>query len=134
MKDVNTKKSRGFGFVTYYNVTDAKNARDKTNHTVILTKPIRISWKKALKEMSPEHNIFVKNIDKSVTEKDFETLFTSFGNVFSSKISNDENGVSRGYGYVQFEDKESTDKCLAQKDKLVLKNHKIEVVAFTTKA
>ena len=84
--------------------------------------------------MSPEHNVFVKNIDKSVTEKEFETLFISFGNVFSSKISNDENGVSRGYGYVQFEDKESTDKCLAQKDKLVLKNHKIEVVAFTTKA
>jgi hypothetical protein len=25
MKDINTKKSRGFGFVSYYNVSDGKN-------------------------------------------------------------------------------------------------------------
>jgi len=75
MKDANTKKSRGFGFVTYYNITDSKNAKEKTNHTVILSKPIRILWKKPLKEMSPENNIFVKNVDKSTTEKEFESVF-----------------------------------------------------------
>jgi len=32
MKDFNTKKSRGFGFVSYYNVVDAKNAKSQTNH------------------------------------------------------------------------------------------------------
>lgn len=62
MKDFQTKKSRGFGFVSYYNVTDAKNAKSSTNHTVILTRPIRITWKKSIKEMSIEHNVFVKNI------------------------------------------------------------------------
>ena len=35
---------------------------------------------------------------------------------------------------MQFEDKETTDKCLASKDKLVLKNTKLEVCAFTTKS
>lgn len=63
--------------------------------------------------MSPENNIFVKNIHKDATEKEFEQLFNQFGNVFSSKISLDENGVSRGYGYVQYEDKEAAQKCLA---------------------
>lgn len=35
---------------------------------------------------------------------------------------------------MQFEDKETTDKCLANKDKLVFKSHKLEVTAFTTKS
>jgi len=62
--------------------------------------------------MSAENNIFVKNISKNATEKEFEDIFLQFGSVFSSKISYDENGVSRCYGYVQFEDREGTEKCL----------------------
>ena len=48
--------------------------------------------------MSAENNIFVKNISKNTTEKEFEDIFLQFGSVFSSKISYDENGVSRCYG------------------------------------
>jgi len=76
MKDFNTKKSRGFGFVSYYNVSDAKNAKQSTNHSTILTKPIRISWKKHLKEISAENNIFVKIVSKNVSEKEFEDYFS----------------------------------------------------------
>jgi len=79
MKDFHTKKSRGFGFVSYYNVVDAKNAKLQTNHSIILSKPIRITWKKHLKEMSAENNIFIKNVHKDVTEKEFEELFVQFG-------------------------------------------------------
>jgi len=75
MKDFHTKKSRGFGFVSYYNVVDAKNARQQTNHSVILSRPIRITWKKHIKEMAVENNIFVKNIPKNTTEKEFEEIF-----------------------------------------------------------
>jgi hypothetical protein len=48
--------------------------------------------------MSAENNIFVKNISKTATEKEFEEIFLQFGSVFSSKISYDENGISRCYG------------------------------------
>jgi polyadenylate-binding protein len=70
------------------------------NHTIILTKPIRIAWKKSLKEISAENNIFVKNIPQSANEKDLESLFLNFGQIFSCKISVDDLGKSRGYGYV----------------------------------
>ncbi len=120
MKDFQTKKSRGFGFVSYYNLQDAKTAKLQANHIAILKRPIRITWKKQIKDMSAENNIFVKNISRNVSEKDFEQIFSQFGSVFSSKISYDENGVTRGYGYVQFEEKESTDKCLENKVSLVL--------------
>ena len=51
--------------------------------------------------MSADNNIFVKNISKNVTEREFEEFFTYFGQVFSSKISYDEKGESRGYGYLK---------------------------------
>jgi len=42
---------------------------------VILQHPIRITWKKHIKEMSAENNIFIKNIPNNATEKEFEDLF-----------------------------------------------------------
>ena len=66
---------------------------------MILTRPIRITWKKHINEMSAENNIFIKNINKNATEKEFEDIFVQFGQVFSSKISYDENRNSRCYGY-----------------------------------
>lgn len=113
MKDITSKKSRGFGFVSYYNVTDAKNAKNGNNHLVILTKPIRITWKKSIKELAQDLNLFVKNVPQDLSEADFENLFSPFGSIFSCKLSRQENGQNRGYGYVQFEEKESAEKALA---------------------
>jgi len=129
MKDINSKKSRGFGFVSYYNMTDAKNAKIGNNHLVILQKPIRITWKKSIKELSQDLNLFVKNVPQDLSEADFENLFTSFGAIFSSKLSLNEQGQNRGYGYVQFEDKESAEKALAQKI-IKFKDVEIEVLPF----
>ena len=54
MKDFQTKKSRGFGFVSYYNLQDAKTAKLQANHIAILKRPIRITWKKQIKDMYPK--------------------------------------------------------------------------------
>lgn len=37
---------------------------------------------------------------------ELEKYFSRFGTVFSCKLSHDQDGRSRGYGYVQFENKE----------------------------
>ncbi len=57
----------------------------------------------------------------------------SFGSVFSSKISVDEHGKSRSYGYVQFEDKQSTDKCMSSIVPLELHGSKLELNTFASK-
>ena len=43
---------------------------------MILQHPIRITWKKHIKEMSAENNIFVKIVSKNVSEKEFEDYFS----------------------------------------------------------
>jgi cold-inducible RNA-binding protein len=36
LRDSQTKQSRGFGFVSFYNQNDAANAKNSLNHTIIL--------------------------------------------------------------------------------------------------
>jgi len=58
--------------------------------------------------LNPEANIFVKQIPNTIAAHEFETFFNQFGEVFSSKLNQfdkSEGGV--GYGYVQFENKDS---------------------------
>lgn len=102
------KKSRGFAFVTYYQKADAEKARTATNHEIILQNRIRVTFKKNIKELASEANIFVKNVPNSVEAPEFETFFRQFGDVFSTKLNQfDKSEGGTGYGYVQFENKDS---------------------------
>jgi RNA recognition motif-containing protein len=71
MKDLSSKLSRGFAFVTYGNQEEAERAKNQANHMRIVNKPIRIAWKKNIREISPENNLFVKQIPKDANENDF---------------------------------------------------------------
>ena len=47
-------------------------------------------------------NIFVANINRSVTEGELKALFEPFGEVTSVRIINDESNVGpKGFGYVE---------------------------------
>ena len=73
---------------------------------------MRVLWKKQIKELDENANIFVKHLDPHTETKDLEKYFSTFGDILSCKIKSDDRGFSRGYGYVQFKDKESADKCI----------------------
>lgn len=48
-------------------------------------------------------NLYVKNLDESIDEKQLQDLFSRFGNVVSTKIMTDINtGLPRGFGFVCF--------------------------------
>lgn len=47
-------------------------------------------------------NLFVKNLGDSATNASLYSLFKSFGNIFSSKLAQDTEGKSKGYGFVQY--------------------------------
>jgi len=112
MRDLQNKKSRGFAYLSYYNLKDAENAKINCNHKVILQNQIRVTWKKNIRELSSENNIFVKNLDPSITVENLDSAFSIYGSIFSSKVAAYENGESRGYGYIQFDSKDAVEKCL----------------------
>lgn len=48
-------------------------------------------------------NIFVKNLHKSVSEEELRKIFSKFGNITSCVLSVDEEGKSKGFGFVNYE-------------------------------
>jgi RNA recognition motif-containing protein len=54
-------------------------------------------------------SLLIKNLDRSITAKDFFRMFEEFGDVKSSKLEVDESGVSKNYGYVLYSDVRSAE-------------------------
>lgn len=48
-------------------------------------------------------NLYVKNLDTNVREEIVEEKFSEFGKIVSFTITKDDNGNSRGFGFVNFE-------------------------------
>ena len=52
-------------------------------------------------------NLYVKNLDTEISEEVLEEKFSQFGKIASLIISRDENGASRGFGFVNFDKAEN---------------------------
>lgn len=48
-------------------------------------------------------NLYVKNLDTNVREELVEEKFSEFGKIVSFAITKDDNGNSRGFGFVNFD-------------------------------
>jgi RNA recognition motif-containing protein len=48
------------------------------------------------------NNLYVKNFPKDFNENDLRKLFEKYGEIASTLISRDENGISKGFGFVCF--------------------------------
>lgn len=52
----------------------------------------------------PFHRLYVGNIHFSITEQDLQNVFEPFGELEFVQLQKEEQGRSRGYGFVQFRD------------------------------
>jgi RNA recognition motif-containing protein len=103
--------SKGSGHVYYYDESSSKTAIEKLNgkeqqnengnaiSPLIVCKLILGKTKDNFK-----NNLYVKNFpkDKDYTEDSLEKFFAKYGEIKSVKISRDEKGNSKGFGFVCF--------------------------------
>ncbi|GAY33336.1 hypothetical protein CUMW_006780 [Citrus unshiu] len=57
-------------------------------------------------------NLFMKNLDSDVTEEHLVEKFSKFGKIASLLIARDENGTSRGFGFVNFDNPDDARRAL----------------------
>jgi len=115
MRDLYNSESRRFGFVSFSSVEEAQRAKEALNYQKVDGFEIRICFKKLTSDFKEGANLFVKNIEKNVTTKQLDELFSEFGKIVSCSIRTNIKGESLGYAYVQFESEEAAEKA---KDKL----------------
>ncbi|KAL8149961.1 hypothetical protein AgCh_006828 [Apium graveolens] len=102
-------KSKGFGFVQFEQEDSAHAAIEKLNGTVFEGKQLYVGkfLRKSDRTSSGAHdkytNLYVKNLDLEINEELLKEKFSEFGKIASLVISKDENGNSKGFGFVNFD-------------------------------
>ncbi|XP_051961412.1 LOW QUALITY PROTEIN: heterogeneous nuclear ribonucleoprotein A1b [Xyrauchen texanus] len=121
MKDPNTKRSRGFGFVTYSSGNEVDAAMDARPHKVDgrLVEPKRaVSREDSNKPFAHTtvKKIFVGGIKDDTEEHHLRDYFTDFGKIEAIEIMVDhKTGNKRGFAFVTFDDHDSVDRIVIQK-------------------
>jgi len=145
-------ESRGFGFVNFESADEAKAAIDLFNGREVTpatddeeAKSLFVSraQKKAEreKELKKKHeklrqerinkyqgiNLFVKNLDDSIGDDELREAFAEFGTISSAKVMKNNDGTSRGFGFVCFSTQEEASRAVAEMSSRILGSKPIYV-------
>ncbi|KAJ4859034.1 RNA recognition motif domain-containing protein [Trichoderma breve] len=117
VKDRISGRSKGVGYVEFKNEDSVQLALQLTGQK-LLGIPVIVQHTEAEKNRQarnpdssnghpnsiPFHRLYVGNIHFNVTEQDLQAVFEPFGELEFVQLQKDDNGRSRGYGFVQFRD------------------------------
>ncbi|XP_019443147.1 PREDICTED: polyadenylate-binding protein RBP47C'-like isoform X1 [Lupinus angustifolius] len=123
--DVNTGRSKGYGFVRFGDDNERNQAMTEMNGVYCSSRPMRIgaatprkssgyqqggqsNGASSLSEMdSTNTTIFVGGLDPNVTDDDLRQSFSQYGEIVSVKIP-----VGKGCGFVQFVNRNNAEEAL----------------------
>jgi len=140
-------KSKGFGFVAYEDPESARGAVEAFNEKPVegLSKMIngelatlfvgraqkkaerqqtlRSSYEKRRVENQNRYkgvNLYVKNLDDSITDDQLREAFTDFGTITSAKVMRDDKQSNKGFGFVCFTSQDEATKAVTEMNGKIL--------------
>jgi polyadenylate-binding protein len=135
--------SRGYGFVHYESQEAAEAAINAVNGMLLNDKKVYVGLHVAKKERESKAeemkknftNVYVKNLDPSVTLDQFREMFEKYGPITSAVIATDsETNVSKGFGFVNFEQHEDAEKACDEMNEQEIQGRKLYVGRAQKKA
>ncbi|KAF4504729.1 hypothetical protein G6O67_008138 [Ophiocordyceps sinensis] len=112
--------SKGYGFVHYETDEAAQQAIKHVNGMLLNEKKVYVGHhipkkdrQSKFEEMKANFtNVYVKNIQSETTDEEFRALFEQYGDITSASLARDQEGKSRGFGFVNFTTHESAAKAV----------------------
>ena len=114
----------------------ANKCRIEMNLRKLRGKSVRIMWDERDRgiKYNIKNNLFIKGIPKTTTPREVYEYFLKFGDISSCKISEEENGTHKGYGYITYYNIEDAEKAIQEtKNKKIFDTNDIEVEHFQKK-
>lgn len=125
MRDPNTKRSRGFGFVTFAakaNVDAAMAARPHVidGKTVDPKRAVPRDDKNRNESNVSTKRLYVSGVREDHTEEMFTEYFSKYGTVVKAEIILDKvTNKPRGFGFVTFDDYDPVDQCVLLRSHMI---------------
>lgn len=124
--------SRGYAFVNFETHESALKAVEELNDKDVNGQPLYVGRaqkkRERMEELKKQYettrleklskyqgvNLFIKNLDDSITSEILEEEFKPFGTISSAKVMVDEAGKSKGFGFVCFTTPEEATKAITE--------------------
>eukprot|EP01024_Parvocaulis_polyphysoides_P067602 TRINITY_DN809_c1_g2_i1.p1 TRINITY_DN809_c1_g2~~TRINITY_DN809_c1_g2_i1.p1 ORF type:complete len:684 (+),score=196.74 TRINITY_DN809_c1_g2_i1:232-2283(+) len=124
--------SKGYGFVHFEKDESAQLAIDKVNNMKLREKIVYVGPFLRRNDRPGDKdkkfsNIFVKNLPTSLDDDAFLKMFEPYGKITSSAVMKDEDGRSKGFGFVNYEEPEYAAKAVEDLHEKEIEGHKIYV-------
>ena len=143
VKDKKTQKSRGFGFVKFYEKKAAYLAMKDSENLMLDDRKLQIRYSNdKTKENKSSQNtqntqnsnfsIFVGNLSFKSKESDIRNFFSDCGQVLDVRIAKNEEGKMKGFAHVDFDSKEAVEKAI-EKNGQSLGGRELRIDASTPK-
>ena len=127
IKDKRFNLPRNFCFINFDSMIEANKALNKLNGTKIPNANFNFKLNWANQNSEGNKNLYVGNLSQEVDDIELYTLFKSkYPSVHHASIIT-EKGLSKGFGFVHFLEKEDYDKCLKEMDGFIFHNIAIKV-------
>ena len=127
ISDRRLNRYKNFCFINFKNLQEANNALFKLNAKKI--PKTNIFFKLNLTKTNSENckNAYVGNLSPKINDLELYNFFKSkYPSVYYASIITDK-GISRGYGFVHFSNKEEYQRCLKEMDGKIFNNKIIKV-------
>ncbi|RIB26043.1 hypothetical protein C2G38_2012660 [Gigaspora rosea] len=129
-KDRVTQTHQGYGFCEYMSEEDADYSIKIMNQIKLYGKPIRVNKATSdKKNLDVGASLFIGNLDPDVDEKMLYDTFSAFGVIVQTpKIARDpDTGNSKGYGFISYDNFDSSDAAIDAMNGQYLMNKSITV-------
>ena len=107
--------NKNFGIVQFSSEKEAKEILYKLDGKEIQGLKLNVKLYQPHKKINSGCNLYIRNIPLSAKENDLIKIFNKYGKVTSARIETykkDDNMLSKGFGYLSFDNSESAEKAM----------------------